>query len=59
LRDYKLIEGYTARILFKEFPELKKESWGSEFWAKSYYIGSHGDVSFGGIKRYIEGCKGF
>lgn len=48
----RLIKGYTARILFKEFPELKKELWGGEFWAKSYYVGSHGNVSSEIIKRF-------
>ncbi len=55
----RLIKGYTARILFKEFPELKKELWGGEFWAKSYYVGSHGNVSSETIKKYIEECQGF
>ncbi len=55
----RLIKGYTARFLFKEFPELKRELWGGEFWAKSYYVGSHGTVSSETIKRYIEECQGF
>jgi putative transposase len=46
-------------MLFKEFPELKKELWGGEFWAKSYYVGSHGKVSSETIKKYIEECQGF
>ncbi|MDF2958244.1 MAG: REP element-mobilizing transposase RayT [Candidatus Alkanophagales archaeon MCA70_species_1] len=54
----KLIKGYTARELFKEFPELKKELWGGEFWAKSYYVASHGKVSSETIRRYIEECQG-
>ncbi len=55
----RLIKGYTARMLFKEFPWLKKELWGEEFWAKSYYVVSHGKVSSEAIKKYIEECQRF
>jgi len=46
-------------MLFKEFPELKKELWGGEFWAKSYYVESNGKVNSETIKKYIEECQGF
>jgi putative transposase len=35
VRTFKSI---TARELFKQFPELRKELWGGEFWSDGYYI---------------------
>jgi putative transposase len=28
----------TAKALFKQFPELRKELWGGEFWSDGYFI---------------------
>jgi putative transposase len=35
VRTFKSI---TAKELFKQFPELRKELWGGEFWSDGYYI---------------------
>jgi putative transposase len=35
VRTFKSI---TARELFKQFPELRKELWGGEFWSDRYYM---------------------
>jgi putative transposase len=35
VRTFKSI---TARELFKQFPELRKNLWGGEFWSDGYYI---------------------
>ena len=34
----RLFKSITARELFKQFPELKKELWGGEFWSDGYYL---------------------
>ena len=34
----RLFKSITARILFQQFPELKKELWGGEFWSDGYYL---------------------
>ena len=45
----------SAKQLFSEFPELRKELWGGEFWSDGYYAatgGSRGD--WGVVLRYVE-----
>ena len=49
------IKSITARMIFKEFPEIRKELWGGQFW----HDGGHIDTvsEYGGldvIKRYVE-----
>ena len=50
----KILKGTTARKLFLQFPEIKKELWGGHLWAPSYYVGTAGNVSAQTIQRYIE-----
>ena len=44
----------TARKLFEQFPELRKELWGGEFWSDGYYLNT---VSERGnwtvVERYV------
>jgi len=47
----RLIKSITSRILFEEFPEIKRQLWGGEFWSDGYYIGT---VSGRGDKVVIE-----
>jgi putative transposase len=50
----KILKGTTARKLFLEFPQLKKELWDGHLWSPSYYVGTAGNVSAETIQRYIE-----
>lgn len=34
----RIFKSITARELFKQFPLLKKELWGGEFWSDGFYI---------------------
>ena len=34
----RLFKSITARELFRQFPDLKKELWGGEFWSDGYYL---------------------
>ena len=47
----KIIKSMTARHIFKQAPEVKKELWGGEFWTDGYYIAT---VSGKGSKQVIE-----
>jgi putative transposase len=38
-----IIKSITAKQMFKAFPEIKKELWGSEFWSDGGYIGTVGE----------------
>lgn len=48
VRKFKSI---TARELFKQFPLLRKELWGGEFWSDGYYVSTVGE---GGDWRVVE-----
>ena len=48
----RLIKSITSRLLFQEFPEIKRQLWGGEFWSDGYYIGT---VSGRGDELVIEG----
>ena len=47
----RLYKSITARELFKQFPELKDELWGGEFWADGYYFAT---VSERGNWKVVE-----
>src|SRR3989338_7741619 len=34
----RMFKSITARELFKQFPALKKDLWGGEFWSDGFYI---------------------
>lgn len=53
----KIFKGTLARVLFREFPRLKKKLYSGHLWAPSYYVGTAGHVSAQTIKRYIEECQ--
>ena len=37
-----IIKSITAKEIFKEFPELKKDMWGSNLWTSGYYANTVG-----------------
>jgi putative transposase len=47
----RLIKSITAKQVFKQVPEIKKELWGGEFWSDGYYIAT---VSGRGDRVVIE-----
>ena len=47
----KIIKSITAKQIFRECPEIKKELWGGEFWTDGYYIST---ISGRGDKKVIE-----
>ena len=48
------LKGITARQVFKQFPEVKKQLWGGSFWSRSFYVGTVGDMTETTVKKYIE-----
>lgn len=51
----RIFKSITARELFKQFPQLRKELWGGELWSDGYYlatVGERGDWET--VKRYVE-----
>ncbi len=51
----KIVKSISARIIFQEFPEIKKKLWGGEFWGDGYYVRTVGnEVTENVIKEYIS-----
>ena len=51
----RLFKSITSRELFRQFPDLKKELWGGEFWSDGYYlatIGERGNIHI--LENYIR-----
>jgi len=48
------LKSVSARMLFREFPELKEQLWGGAFWSPSYFLASTGQVTLDVLKRYVE-----
>ncbi len=45
----------SARTIFKEFPQVKRQLWGGEFWEDGYFARTVGDkVTAEVIKKYIQ-----
>ena len=50
-----IIKSISAKMVFKQFPEVKKELWGGEFWSDGYFVRSVGDkVTSEVIRRYVK-----
>ena len=50
-----IFKSISASKLFQEYPEVKRELWGGEFWRDRYFARTVGDkVTSEIIKRYIE-----
>jgi putative transposase len=47
----RLIKSISSRLIFEQYPKIKKELWGGEFWTDGYYIGT---ISGRGDRRIIE-----
>ncbi len=50
-----ILKSISASRLFKEFPELRRQLWGREFWEDGYFARTVGDqVTAEVIKKYIR-----
>ncbi|MEE8569250.1 MAG: transposase [Anaerolineales bacterium] len=42
-------------MIFRRYPEVKRELWGGEFWEDGYFVRTVGDkVTSDTIKKYIQ-----
>ena len=51
----RIFKSITARMLFKQFPLLKKQLWGGEFWSDGFYLATvseRGDWKT--VERYVR-----
>ncbi len=54
-RIVRTIKSITAKEIFRQMPEVKKQLWGGEFWSDGYFISSvstHGTEEI--IKEYVK-----
>ena len=50
-----MLKGISASVIFKEYPEVKKELWGGEFWEDGYFARTVGDkVTQEMIRKYFK-----
>lgn len=55
---FQYLKGISARMLFKEFPELKEELWGGHLWSRGKFFRSVGSVTDDAIQHYIRESQG-
>ncbi|MTW84378.1 IS200/IS605 family transposase [Virgibacillus dakarensis] len=53
----KTVKGVSARLLFKEFPELKRKLWGGHLWNPSYFVATVSEQTEAQIRQYIQNQK--
>lgn len=51
------MKGVSARMLFKQFPELKGKLWDGHLWDPSYFIATVSDQTEAQITEYIRSQK--
>lgn len=50
-----VLKSLSSRVVFEEFPGLKRELWPGEFWSDGYFVRTVGDkVTSDLIKQYIR-----
>lgn len=55
--DIKALKGVSARLLFKEFPEIKSRLWGGHLWNPSYFVATVSENTEAQIRNYIRNQK--
>lgn len=53
----KALKGVSARLLMKEFPNLKSKLWGGHLWNPSYFVATVSENTEEQIRNYIKGQK--
>jgi len=49
------IKSITGRMIFKNFPEIKKQLWGGELWSDGGFVGTIGQTQgLEGMRKYIQ-----
>lgn len=53
----KALKGVSARLLLKQYPELKRKLWGGHLWNPSYFIATVSENTEEQIRNYIKSQK--
>lgn len=49
------VKTITSREIQRNFPEIRKLLWGKQFWSRSYFLATTGQVTLGQLMKYVEG----
>jgi len=50
-----MLKSISAIVIFKEYPEIKKELWGGKLWVDGYFAYAVGDkVTADVIRKYVQ-----
>ena len=50
-----IMKSISAKVVFREFPQVEEQLWGGELWSDGYFVRSVGDkVTSEVIRRYIK-----
>jgi putative transposase len=52
------LKGMSSRVLFQEFPHLKKQYWGRHLWARGHFAVPSGTITDDMINDYINDQEG-
>ena len=53
----KHLKGTSGILLFRQYPELRKQLWKGELWNGSYFVETVGSTSEENVRKYIEHQK--
>ena len=53
-RLVKSFKGTSARWLYRQFPELRRELWGGNIWNPSYFVSTVSENTEDQVRRYIQ-----
>jgi putative transposase len=48
------LKSVSARLLFRDFPDLKNRLWKGHLWSPSYFLASTGQVTLEILNKYVE-----
>ena len=49
-----LFKGRSARLIFQEFPYIKRRLWGGHLWSPSYFVATAGGAPLETLKNYVN-----
>lgn len=44
---------HSARLVFRNYPEVREKLWNGRFWSPSYFLATVGEVKLEDVKRYV------
>jgi putative transposase len=50
----RLMKGRSSHKVQREFPQLKKRSWGCHFWGRGYFSTTNGAITEDIVLEYLE-----